>query len=1034
MAANSFKAMVDGIKKFARVTYKSQPASQKEVDAVAVFYEAAYTFAMEYSKVNSTEARILLGKIRQGTAQFLEQAKLWQDKGCQDLQALINIIAKCDPEKAITSAKLDKLAKLMGFASSSAIESSFTKAGFKVLKNADNAGSIKIEDYFYQDNKQELEKALDAVRENAKGAYQAYRDVSDIYAFIDVYKSMNPNISGTDYRAINEEASRVYSGSGDAFLKAAQNVCTIAAKILADEDSVRKYQNYLVMAKGGSDSLLSMLAQIKSFDEDIRNDASFVEPIIAYIRERIESVSRDEDFAIALYNKYTNSAYQRIESTISIACPKCGKIHKFHSLEEAGHCDCGAPLLKVCPRCGKSAAASSIQCWSCGFDFSAIGRFDEYKRKCERALQAQDLQGAEKYFDLAERANPNGEGLSALREDVQQMHKVLMEPINAIKSLLAAGKMYAARAAIQKLKVQRPGIDLRIYEEQVIREISIVENAYAKMEQNNEPGERKVELCLKMLNHASDFAKALSMVNAHRPPAPAQACLTTNQEHRSCVLSWKPLQGAYIYTVVRKVGSNPASVEDGEVIGRNLSVTSLSDTKIQPGKRYYYAVFSARADFPMSVSLPCPADNPALLFTELDERTIRASVEEDQCELVWKDVPGTAGVRVERSDDGTSWNVVADCVKNSFTDRHNLRTGITYRYRLSTVYLVDGASVWSRGVQKSVRLLSKPEPLTLQADCAQSGICTISWATRGEGAVWIYNLNDSRPVTAGDVIDVDDMDRLGTRIIQTTISEGSATYHLGENKTTMIAAFRPYGEKAVAGSPIALCTVPPLNVRARITPMGDSTSLHFQIIDLPSSVVRVYYHVSFGDDTTVLTQKMIESSTHPYVERLAYEQKNDVEIPNIPKEFIHLSVIAQYKQGGNVFYSPTAAVNLSNRPKKRLNYRIQWGASGLFGRKKTRTGAEIIISSLSGSGLPAVKLCCRRDGSMLFSYDPNDPTMVVVFEMDANPETDSVSLPLDEAKFNGILSGADLQLFVVGDDKEFYEQPMCMEQQARKLP
>lgn len=1036
IAKNNFENMMDNIPKLTRVSYKNRQLTSQEVDALVAFYEAALTFTGIYSDVKpGPSMRSLLPKLKKET-QLMPQSEIWRQKGNQNLLSLIDIMAKCDPEKTITQARLKKFASLLGFQNSQAIETSFTKAGFTVRDNA--TGDIKVENFIFQDDGHALEKALKDLRENAVGPDQPYNTVSNIFDFVEVYKRLNPNVSGTDYRDINLEASRTYSGAGSAFHKAAQNVCVIAGKILADEDSLRKYQNYLILAKGGDSSLLAMLNQIQGFEIEIKEDSSFAEAVITFIKERLEDVSGDENFAIAVYNKYTNSAYQRVESTISITCPKCGKVYKFHSLKEAKKepCDCGTPLIKTCPSCGEDVAASGVLCWNCRFDFTRMGHYDEYKRKCERAIQAQDLQGAKNYFDLAERANPSGDGLETLRRQVKELEIILLKPINEIQSLIAARKMYAARIAIQKLKVQRPGINLQVYENQAVAEIETVERAYNKMQQNNEPDAKKVELCLKMLTHVSDFVHALSIVNANRPLAPKLVRLTINQERMSCALSWTPPSGeAFLYTVVRKVGANPISPEDGVVVGNSLSTTSISDENLQPGKRYYYAVFSARADFPMSVSLPCPADKPALLFTELDARRVRASAEDDKCQLVWTEVPGTVGVQIERSDDdGKSWHTLADCVQNSFTDRHDLRSGISYRYKLSTVYLVDGESIASAGIQKSVRLLAKPAPLSLRAECTPTGLCTITWDSHDDGAVWLYALQGNRRVIKGDVVDVEDLEQIGKKILQKSVSEGSATYNLGANQNAMIAAFRPYGEKAVASSPIALCTVPPLNVRARLTASGDSTSIHFQIVDLPNSVERVYYHVSFDNDSTALTQEMIENGSPKYVERRIYERSNDVEIQHMPKAQIHLSLIAQYQKNGDAFYSPVAIVNLSNKPKEKLTYSIQWGTSGFLGKRKTRSGATITIENISGRDLPAVKLCGRRNGATLFSYNPNDINTVVVLEKDAVSGKSKMTYSIEETSLNGLPSGADLQLFVVGNSSEFYEQPMCTDALSRKVP
>lgn len=35
------------------------------------------------------------------------------------------------------------------------------------------------------------------------------------------------------------------------------------------------------------------------------------------------------------------------------------------------------PSLRACPRCGSKVKNGFMQCWSCGFDFSSIGRTDD---------------------------------------------------------------------------------------------------------------------------------------------------------------------------------------------------------------------------------------------------------------------------------------------------------------------------------------------------------------------------------------------------------------------------------------------------------------------------------------------------------------------------------------------------------------------------------------------------------------------------------------------------------------------------------
>lgn len=929
------------------------------------------------------------------------------------------------------------------------IKKAFKDAGIEI-KNT--VASISIESYLMEDSLYDgVNRSLEILRNYYSNTNVQVIDASqqhliklktvrNLYEFLSIYDAKD--IGEDAYRS--KPASELY-GLCEKFNerdKLADNSTQSPRKEFKDlvskgkmhifkSDEVKaQYDHRLALEQAG---VLAQLVQMRDYPDGVKLDHSLTE---GFIKQISGTEGCDRATAIAIYNKFVspNPPLADEETRIFVTCPTCHNVSIFESEEEAqkSTCpNCKTKLYMLCPnpKCGRIVPAAAERC-ECGFVISGLRFYKSYYDRCVAAINQQNLKLANEEYNNALRSNPAGEGLAELGKRLAELESALGKPLQEIGNLIDSKKMYAAQAAISQLVRQRPTVDVAQYSAQVNRAILQANTEFTKCRQPGITSPQKVEICTHVLSIVSDYDAAISEIISS-PPDPVLNVQTSNDvSSMSSSISWIPNSNNrnVTYTIVRKIGNRPQSVEDG-IKKEGILATSFKDSNLEAGKEYYYAVFVARAVCSSSVSKPAYPGQAVLLLKDIAQ--FKADSNGQSCTLSWQDEKGSLGVNIERSDDnGVTWKLLTERVQNSYNDKKDIRNGQIYRYRIKTAWSIGTKIAYSSGITKDVKIETRPDALDVSSQCFDDGNCKITWQTQSTGVVWLYHLNDGVNITDGMDYEQSQLDKIGQKIGQVAVNLGNYTYMLGANKRASIVAFRPFGDRAIAGKTIVLSTIPALAIKDTSVING---TLRIVVEQPPQGVTRILYQVSTNKAQPYATELTAKSGSMSSIDIASYKSAGCIVVNKMPEELLFVSVIAQYGNGTLSYFSPVATREVSNAPKEKIKYKIIWREEGMFKKKKVRRGAKLEVI-VDGKRIPAMVLCAHRSGKMLFKYQQGNPEIVNILEVTASESRGSTTFDLDVDRMRGLPANADLQLFLAGNENERYEPPLCIDIPSRKLP
>lgn len=184
---------------------------------------------------------------------------------------------------------------------------------------------------------------------------------------------------------------------------------------------------------------------------------------------------------------------------------------------------------------------------------------------------------------------------------------------------------------------------------------------------------------------------------------------SSNRSTDSLTLNWKPVSGAtgyYIYKESYTTGEiyMRKEIEDGTTV-------SYRDSELLSGESQYYRIAAYKEINGKKVvggykelttyTIPMPANN--LKVMNKTDKGVR---------LVWDEVSGAAGYKIERKlSSSSSYSVVATIKgssNNIYVDR-NLTSGAGYTYRIRAYKSINGATVYSQYKSVNVTTFSQTD-------------------------------------------------------------------------------------------------------------------------------------------------------------------------------------------------------------------------------------------------------------------------------------------------------------------------------------
>lgn len=869
------------------------------------------------------------------------------------------------------------------------IESTYKKKGFVVQKRNQTVNLREV--FLTTPIANKLKGSLDRLQTMTFQQYDWTKKVQDLYDLAcyfsggsDSDRQAYHKKRTADLKSIMEAGAAQYATDmsdqghlmGDLF-------STGKTQIFDSEASRKKYDNTRQREK-----LSEFFSLLKSAPEDFKKDRFFAESCIRTIQAEFS----DYDLALTLYNNEAGllqDPYEPIEALIHVTCPSCRHSSEFRTREQAvrGKCAvCGAPLYVECPKCKNKVPASADRC-SCGFLISEMQFFDDYVKEALFALKEMNLSEASRQLENAENAYPGHPQLAALRSQVKAEIEKYKKPLTELSNLIAAGLFSKAQALLTNITATNP--QLKVEAERKVISEKLAE-AQRKMPPIHASDAEKANRCVEVLQIVKDYQPALDMIVSLRPKAPANLAGSVSSGGKlTCTLSWHSAGDKGVtYQVVRKQNGTPKRAADGEVLAKDLTTLQYTDTTLQPGICYGYAVFASRYGA-FSDPAVCEVEN----FSELDQAKLQAIAEDRSCRFSWVLPVNCVGVRILRATNAippenpvSGVTVVSNNASGSFQDK-SLANGTRYGYRLQCIYPYGSGYRYSRGL--TITLSPEPTPVSLNGLNArvEGRLVTVrwKWIDTMQQSVQIREVQSDAPRSlVGQLMSHSDINNiLGKgRVLASGVSTAQeCRFEIPANSSLSVAVVTGTGSQAIVSDILTVSSVEKCEINKTETRM-EGYRLKIVLNKLPKYLDRIYYLVAQKTDSKIpwATRDDARNNVLRSISADDYDCDGMILVDNPPKDYLYVTVIGRCKMpDGSLVYAEPSKLKLSNKPKEKITYHLRWASGGLFGSKRKAKDCRLVVECTCAER-PAMQLVYCTDKHIPMNL--NDPTLKVLKEID----------------------------------------------------
>lgn len=289
------------------------------------------------------------------------------------------------------------------------------------------------------------------------------------------------------------------------------------------------------------------------------------------------------------------------------------------------------------------------------------------------------------------------------------------------------------------------------------------------------------------------LAEMKSKIESTAPPAPSN--LTVKLAGNIANLEWTAAQTRHIqyeYVVVRKAGSSPNSLSDGEQRGITRD-NKISDEIKDSGVNYFYAVYARNG---RSVSAQAAkSTQPVMVVADLKPSDINLDVKESQIGFNFKKTHAAA---IEIYRDGQKLTTITG---NTYIDS-GLRTGQPYAYKFVAIYNDNtGKPHSSSGLPMTITPVALPDQVDLQLT-EHENEAQISWKKPANGSLVIFQDDKPFQILAGNKVSLDAL-----RFEQLEVAGTSVRILKNWSGIRYYLPVTVQGNIGVAGKPVSITSI-----------------------------------------------------------------------------------------------------------------------------------------------------------------------------------------------------------------------------------
>ncbi len=610
---------------------------------------------------------------------------------------------------------------------------------------------------------------------------------------------------------------------------------------------------------------------------------------------------------------------------------------------------CGLELQIKCPKCG-SINDANINVCKCGFKFENIDKAVSLCDLATDALETMDFSVADAHINDAAKYWPGSDRIAEIKSRLSELRSRVGNAVEDMRKACLGKNYFEAKRQLESVKKFAPNYSEPLLEDEISAGIQQAESFKKKaLSATNES--EIVDACTKAYEACNDCPGIREIVAKYPPAAPTNLVVVADASAKINALSWEKSAtvGLLYYSVVRKEGAVPISVQDGTLVGR-VSMCSINDRNIMPGVQYFYAVFAERAGvYSKALTYKDAVSN---LF---EIAGVKVAAGDGLLQFSWEPIADNATVEIERQDNSGKVVKLSCNSRSSFVDKE-LVNDSEYNYKISLVYSLGVKKEKTSGIRISGTPTRPPLPIEkLVIKPMQGNEFQIEWENPENNDVQFFYTTKKPDYLSGDLVPVSALESaMNVLVVNKTAQTQGVFRYEGDELLYVIATVVKSGSavigtiaRASKGGAVKINNASLVNGKIMIT------------IDLPKDAtgfVVLYRHDQFPDDISDV------QTTRKYVPLKQYQYDGGIIIDSNEPENYYFSVFAEFKRDDESDYSTGTDYLFSNVAKETIIYSISVNKK-LFG------GGTINITFESENKkflLPEIDVMSAQDRAPMF--------------------------------------------------------------------
>lgn len=474
-------------------------------------------------------------------------------------------------------------------------------------------------------------------------------------------------------------------------------------------------------------------------------------------------------------------------------CPWCGML-LAPGTSTCAHC--GGQVEVVCPQCHQRNRADVRFCGNCGYAYANLAKATALCEEARGEAASLRFDEAEQLLNQANDLWSDLQDVARAKRDIANTRRLIGDLGTRLDAAIDAHELVEADRIYRDIASRNPGFTSPTAK-------SIIDSGLAKartavLQARSASGPQTLPELLDAYDVCRDLPE-LNAALAAFAPQPATAVQAKADSHgRRIVVSWRPAAGSQAsYVLVRKQGSRPLNIRDGEMLAETTATTYV-DTDIEPAVSYCYAV-ATKVGPTMSAAAPSPV---ATALFEVDD--LKVTPDESSVHMTWgKPRSGTVEVwrRQDRAPARPGDGVRVMNVIDSGMDDRGLTNDVPYHYTVFVGYRMPGGSLtYSAGEQVTTTPSAPAEPIEfLMAQLMPGDVFSLEWEVPEGGEARFYATRAQVPWSKGDMVPLRDIASKASPLAVTPRGDDTGTFRLADDAIYHIVAVTTKNDMGVIG-------------------------------------------------------------------------------------------------------------------------------------------------------------------------------------------------------------------------------------------